>query len=258
MRFDKYHATGNDFVLLDGSLLARPLSAKDVQNLCDRHRGIGADGLIILSKTATADFEMSYYNADGFPGSFCANGARCAAAWAYRNQWIGREATLAAIDGQHRVVVMDIDWIRVSLADVEVPLPDAHGVLVHTGSPHWVLWADDLAQLDVVTEGKKWRNNPRFQPDGVNVNFICRKNDMLSVRTYERGVEDETLSCGTGVVAAALVDAALRQLQETSQTLVQTRGGQLVVYFQPVAPQRFVNIWLEGPAKHVFKGEFFL
>ncbi len=258
MRFAKYQATGNDFVLLDGSQLARPLSAKDVQKLCDRHWGIGADGLIILSKVAAADFEMTYYNADGLPGSFCANGARCAAAWAYRNQWIGQEATLTAVDGLHRVVVMDADRIRVSLADAEVPFPDAHGVLVHTGSPHWVLWADDLAQVDVVTEGKKWRNNPRFQPDGVNVNFICRKNDILSVRTYERGVEGETLSCGTGVVASVLVDAAVRHLQEATQTLVQTKGGQLVVHFHPMAAQRFINIWLEGPAKHVFNGEFFL
>ncbi|XWN35674.1 MAG: diaminopimelate epimerase [Roseivirga sp.] len=250
--FYKYQGTGNDFVIVDnrpGELHA--YSPRFVQQLCSRRWGVGADGFIVLQNCDGYDFEMIYHNADGSQ-SLCGNGMRCAIHLAHYLGVIGQEAHLLTTDGAHRARFQE-GLIHVAMKDITEILTSQKGFLVNTGSPHYVQWIDSgLGSLDVAQAGSAIRNSPAFQQDGINVNFIGRgKDDSLFVRTYERGVEAETLSCGTGATAAALV-AATQGLQ--SPINIQTLGGALQVSFIQQGPSHFQQIELIGPAQQVYQG----
>jgi diaminopimelate epimerase len=249
--FYKYQGTGNDFIIVDNRQdILRAYSTKLVQRLCDRRFGIGADGFIVIKNQRGYDFEMIYHNADGSQ-SLCGNGSRCAVQLAKQLQIIDQEAYLLTTDGPHQAYIKE-DLIYLRLRDVTDIQTLQDGYLLNTGSPHYVQQIDNWTDVDVYKEGKKIRNTPRFQKEGVNVNFVSlEQKNQLAVRTYERGVEDETLSCGTGVVAAALVAATKGY---TSPITIHTQGGILKVSFTQKKHHHFQDIHLIGPAKMVFKG----
>ncbi len=256
MRIDfvKYQGTGNDFVLIDDRTGVFPLTNQVlVERLCHRRFGVGADGLILLQRDADVDFRMVYFNADGAEGSMCGNGGRCIVRFAHDLGLFDSETRFRAIDGEHTAVVCEED-LFLKMGDV-AGIDDRAGLtFMDTGSPHVVCFVDDLESLDVVAEGRAIRYDARFQPGGTNVNFAQVLDDnTLFVRTYERGVEDETYSCGTGVTAAALVAHA--RLHMPDPVFIQTLGGNLRVSFNALAGNRFDNVYLIGPAKRVFGGQ---
>lgn len=252
--FYKYQGTGNDFILIDNREgLYNQLSEKQVNKICDRHFGIGGDGLMLLNLKPNFDFEMIYYNADGKIGSMCGNGGRCIVRFA-NDLGIKKDKYLfIATDGPHEAIIEE-DIVKLKMKNVdEIQHEDGHYIL-NTGSPHYISIRDEIESLDVVNEGRKIRYNPTFHEQGINVNFIQKKSEnRIAIRTYERGVENETLSCGTGLTAAALVSAsASLGLQKI---FVETRGGDLFVEFEKENDQKFSNIWLCGPATFVFSGK---
>lgn len=253
--FEKYHGTGNDFILIDIRNRAIPEDADIIAHWCDRRFGIGADGLITLGLSDTHDFNMKYYNSDGRLSSMCGNGGRCIIAFARQLGLISTETSFSAPDGEHRGSILSSHkgTYRVSLqmSDVRARNWDDKGIFLDTGSPHYVLMQEDLQNLDVAGQGKKIRNDPAFAPGGTNVNFMEVKKGVIHLRTYERGVEDETLSCGTGVTAAAIA-YSLKTGYDNGSTIV-TRGGKLSVSFSR-KDMDFSEIYLQGPAVHVFSG----
>ena len=255
LSFYKYQGTGNDFVMVDNRKGEITLTQEEIAKLCHRKFGIGADGFILLSQHSECDFEMVYYNADGNLGSMCGNGARCTVAFAKEVGLIGKSTTFMAYDGTHEAKINADDLVSLKMGDVKgVEINDGHYFL-DTGSPHYVTFVENIVTTDVVKEGRKIRYNERFNEEGTNVNFVENKETYIEVRTYERGVEDETLSCGTGVTATAIC-AALRGITgEKEYCGVKTMGGNLVVKFHQVSEQLFKDIWLEGPARMVYKGE---
>jgi diaminopimelate epimerase len=250
--FYKYQGTGNDFVIVDNRRnTLHNYSTSLVQKLCNRRFGIGADGFIVIKDHHEYDFEMMYHNADGSQ-SLCGNGSRCAVHLAKHLGIIDQEAYLLTTDGPHRAYVKE-DLIYLQLHDVSEIQNLQDGYLINTGSPHYVRQVDDCEDLDVYKAGKRIRNTPPFQKKGINVNFVSLgRNNEISVRTYERGVEDETFSCGTGVAAAALM-AAIKG--HKSPVTVRTKGGTLQVSFTKTNNQCFQSIYLIGPAKMVFEGK---
>ncbi len=251
--FYKYQGTGNDFVLIDNRSRQLSLSTDQVRFLCDRRFGIGADGLMLLETEPGVDFKMVYYNSDGRESSMCGNGGRCITAFAKHLGLIGDSARFLAVDGIHEAHVSG-DQVSLKMQDVKDVETGDNYFFLNTGSPHYVTQVQGIESFDVVGEGKKVRYNNRFAAEGTNVNFIERRDNALFVRTYERGVEDETYSCGTGVTAAALV-AALRGLSDTrNNCFIETKGGLLEVTFEKVLEKNFYNIWLKGPALLVFQG----
>lgn len=251
LSFYKYQGTGNDFIIVDDR--AENLgtySNKLVQKLCNRRLGIGADGFIVLRNREGYDFEMVYHNADGSQ-SLCGNGSRCAVHLARQLGIIEQKAYFLTTDGAHQAYIKG-DLIHIQLHDINDIKLLSEGYWINTGSPHYVSWVENVEQVDVYQEGQQIRNSPPFQKEGVNVNFVQRKGDgTLAMRTYERGVEDETLSCGTGVTAAALV-ASLQGA--TSPITINTLGGVLQVSFTKKNEQQFQDIYLIGPAQQVFQG----
>lgn len=252
LHFHKYHGTGNDFILIDNR--QDNFSKNDtklIAQLCDRHFGIGADGLILLERDAAVDFKMSYYNADGKVGSMCGNGGRCIVAFARELGIIEDQATFSASGKLYNAWIED-NRIRLQMQDVtEIETHDSHW-FVDTGSPHHIEMVSDLEAVDVVKLGSELRYGT-YGDSGSNINFVETETPKrFKVRTYERGVENETFSCGTGVTAVALAmyhagNADARQVQ------VKTRGGTLEVHFEGDGNGYF-NIFLIGPAEHVFKG----
>ena len=251
--FFKYQGTGNDFVMIDNRQKHLPeITAAHVQKLCDRRFGIGGDGLILIENHPTLDFHMIYYNADGSQ-SFCGNGSRCAVAFAKALGIIEDQADFLSTDGEHQATIDANNWVKLAMHDVaEVEVGDDYYFL-NTGSPHYIQYVDAVKSIDPVELGRAIRYNERFEAEGTNVNFLEPTEKGLKVRTYERGVEDETLSCGTGVTAAAL-SASVKGLLKENRCEIEVQGGQLAVSFEKQA-QKFTNIWLEGPATFVFKGE---
>lgn len=249
--FYKYQGTGNDFVMIDDRadiFPDRDLSL--IQRLCDRKFGIGADGLILIRDTEDHDFEMVYFNADGSQ-SMCGNGARCAVEFARFLGIIDQKTNFLAIDGGHQAVVAG-DWIELEMRPVLSLANAGRDYFVNTGSPHHVRFVENVSDYPVFEEGKKIRNSSVYSPKGTNVNFVTPLGkDEIHVRTYERGVENETLSCGTGVTACALVYGHQNELQEVK---IHTPGGNLKVRFTESADGSFQDIWLVGPAKKVFEG----
>ncbi len=255
IQFQKYQGTGNDFIVIDNRELKFNRANNDlVKKLCDRRFGIGADGLILLQNKTGYDFEMVYYNSDGNESSMCGNGGRCIVEFARTLGLVKDKAIFFAIDGNHEAVVKP-GFISLKMKDVKEVEITAPFALLDTGSPHYVAFVNNVEKFNVFEEGQKVRNSSRFQEKGVNVNFVEKKYNDLFVRTYERGVEDETLSCGTGVTAAALV-AALRNVSTTQNDCdIQTLGGKLKVKFNKHPDNSFTDVWLEGPATYVFGGE---
>lgn len=255
LNFYKYQGTGNDFILIDDRDSAVQLRKNQIARLCDRHFGIGADGLMLLRNRSGYDFEMVYYNADGGLSSLCGNGSRCITAFALHLGIIKDTARFMAADGPHlsKIISQNPFVVALQMKDVDFCRKDEEGFFIDTGSPHLVTFRKDY-NFQVVAEGRRIRNLARYKSEGVNVNFVCPEKDFLQIRTYERGVEDETLSCGTGVTAAALV-AVQEKMIDGADGLVrlQTPGGSLTVRYQ-LDDKGFREIWLEGPAGAVFQG----
>lgn len=257
LEFYKYQGTGNDFVMIDNrELKLSKNNTKLIQKLCDRRFGIGGDGLILLEKPNAAgdDFKMVYYNADGNESSMCGNGGRCLVAFAQHLGIIEHTASFTAIDGHHKAT-LDQGEISLQMQNVTViDQQDGHSFL-DTGSPHHVLFVKDTESQDVKSKGAEIRYSAAYEhQNGTNVNFVQLLNDdALKVRTYERGVEDETFSCGTGVTAAALAAYHAGRVQ-SNQLKITTPGGLLRVAFEKT-DSGYQNIWLTGPAVQVFKGE---
>ena len=253
IEFYKYQGTGNDFIMIDDRDKEFDLTDNDlIAALCERRMGIGADGLILLREHDTLDFEMIYFNADGKQSSMCGNGGRCIISFAQMLEMIEDETTFMAIDGEHKGRLMD-DSIYLQMQDVKKIEGVGDGLVLNTGSPHYIEMVDDLDNLDVNKEGRKIRNSAAFKKEGINVNFVLDANE-LQVRTYERGVEAETLSCGTGVVATAIAMHYANCIEETLMN-VKTKGGELTVSFEEFNGG-YRNIWLSGEASMVFAGEF--
>lgn len=258
--FLKYHGTGNDFILIDNRAGDANLSEATVRQLCHRHFGIGADGLILLESAAAstnesgAGFRMVYYNSDGRAGSMCGNGGRCFVAFAQRLGLVaGNTFSFDAADGLHTAYILADGRISLGMKDVEkVEHLDGYSIL-DTGSPHFVQWVEAVADRDVCGEGRSIRHWEEFEPNGINVNFVEVGEDGLTVRTYERGVEDETLSCGTGVTAAAI--ASTGEEEGSFSVPVNTQGGALEVRFIKNSPTSAQQVILTGPATFVFSGE---
>ena len=262
LRFTKMNGAGNDFVLIDNRLGDLRLAAEQISKICDRHRGVGADGVLVLERAANgADFRMRYYNADGGEAEMCGNGARCFARFASRVAGPAEKLsfeTPAGVIGatlQGELVCLEMSEPKDLKLGITIPLPDrqlsAH--FVNSGVPHVVVPVDDLEKVDVRGLGSAVRRHELFAPKGANVNFLKRRGDKkISIRTYERGVEDETLACGTGVVASALIFAAMQKVDGPIGVLV--RGGnELQVAFDRAGDQ-FKNVTLTGPADFVFEG----
>lgn len=254
IHFYKYQGTGNDFVLIDNRTNEIQLTKEQVAFLCDRRFGIGADGLMMLELEPGADFKMVYFNSDGNESSMCGNGGRCISAFAKKMGLINDRAKFIAIDGLHEAVIHE-GFVSLKMNDVKSIEKTDDFFFLNTGSPHYVKFVDDIKHYNVFEEGKKIRNNERFVAEGTNVNFIEKLEDAVFVRTYERGVENETLSCGTGVTASALVAAINGAATGKNYCKIATLGGDLRVKFDKVLESNFYNIWLEGPAEFVFEGD---
>lgn len=255
-KFFKYHGTGNDFIVADNRENLYVLSDKQIKLLCDRHFGIGADGLIIIEKSSNADFKMVYFNADGFEGSMCGNGGRCAVAFTHTLNIFKSSTLFEAFDGLHVAQIISsnnkVSMVKLGMSDVNHWHIDNNQLLVDTGSPHYVCRVNDLETLDIIAAGKQIRYDKTISSHGVNVNFLEKRGNSYHLRTYERGVENETLSCGTGVTAAAI---AANLWYGGSAVEINTRGGLLTVTFNKRG-NTFTNIILSGPAEMVFSGVF--
>ncbi len=255
LTFFKYQGTGNDFVILDNRKKDIPtLTTEQIKNICDRRFGIGADGLMLLGEKAGYDFEMIYYNADGNESSMCGNGGRCLVAFAHEVGIHKGMYNFWAVDGEHKAEIESDHNIRLKMKDVSTIEQHTSWAVINTGSPHYVKLVPDAAIIDVFEAGREIRYSPEYKKEGINVNFVeTLGNDTIFVRTYERGVENETLSCGTGVTAAALISA--HNDNGFNRVEVKTPGGHLSVEFDKTVDDEFSNIWLCGPAELVFKGE---
>ena len=252
--FYKYQGTGNDFVMIDNRQQTFDKNnTKHIAFLCDRRFGIGADGLILLENHPDLDFRMVYYNADGNESTMCGNGGRCLVAFAKQLGVINEHAVFEAIDGVHYAYINDNDIVRLQMQDVNTVEKHPNHVFLNTGSPHHVQFEDSIEDFDIKNKGAKIRYGEPYNAEGTNVNFVKKiSNEIFAVRTYERGVEDETLSCGTGVTAVALAMHALGETTNNSITL-KVQGGELKVSFD-VDNGVYKNVWLIGPAKLVYKG----
>lgn len=251
-QFFKYQGTGNDFIMFDARNQTIELTSKQISRLCDRRFGIGADGIIMLTDKEGYDFEMIYYNADGSM-SMCGNGGRCSVKFAYHLGIHRASYHFLAIDGEHTANLADRGWVNLKMKDVDGITKHYADSVLNTGSPHYIKPVPDIKNYDVIRVGRLIRNSEEFVKEGINVNFVESTDKNIFVRTYERGVENETLSCGTGVTAAALVYA--HNDNGFNRVEVQTLGGRLAVEFEKTGEETFENIWLCGPAEFVFKGE---
>jgi diaminopimelate epimerase len=263
--FFKYQGTGNDFVMIDQrrKTYLRRDDQKIIEHLCDRRFGIGADGLILLSPPQYSqphlDFEMIYFNADGRESSMCGNGGRCLVAFAHHLQVFDNQCVFNAIDGLHDAKVRPDGWVELKMIDVKNIEIGKDYFLMNTGSPHFVVFVEDLTDINIYEAGRQIRYSERFHKEGVNVNFveINKNKKSIEVATYERGVEAETFSCGTGVTAAAMAFALKQNITESNVIVpIQTKGGQLEVRFQKNNDGTFSEVWLCGPAERVFAGKF--
>lgn len=253
LTFYKYQGTGNDFVMIDNRNLSFPKDdAKLINRLCDRRFGVGADGLILLEPSKDCDFKMIYFNADGNEGSMCGNGGRCLVAFANQLNIIESETTFDAIDGLHYATIED-GIVSLKMIDIDTIENYENHSFLNTGSPHHICFSNDVKNIDVNKEGAKIRFGSPYFNEGTNVNFVEQLNkNSFKVRTYERGVENETLACGTGVTAVALAAHNLRKT-DTTTVKIDVLGGQLEVSFTEDNGS-YNNIFLKGPSEFVFKG----
>jgi len=254
LKFFKYQGTGNDFVIIDGRQNSPSLSGQEIARICHRRFGVGADGLMILLSHPDHDFEMRYYNSDGRPGSMCGNGGRCIIRFAHA-MGIHRDTyRFLAADGVHDAEIDMEGMVRLKMNDVTGVRAFGADYVLDTGSPHYVKFVTELSDYRVTDEGRGIRNSPHFVKEGINVNFVETVDDhTIFVRTFERGVEAETWSCGTGVTASALVSA--HNEAGVNEVDVQTLGGRLSVEYDRISETEYRNIWLCGPAEYVFEGQ---
>ena len=251
--FFKYQATGNDFVIFDGRITQPDTSAEFLSLICHRRFGVGADGVIIVSEDPDSDFRVDYYNPDGSQ-SLCGNGTRAAVLFARHMGFVDKDKMeFSAYDGMHQAQILGDGNIRLKMSDVADFQISSKGVFVDTGSPHLVRFVESVSEVNIMTEGSKWRHDEAFE-NGTNVNFVEKLDlNKLKVRTFERGVECETLSCGTGVTATALA-AALQGI--SSPVNIEAEGGNLKVEFMKNGNSSFSEIYLIGPAAKVFEGKY--
>jgi diaminopimelate epimerase len=253
LKFSKYQGTGNDFIMIDNrNSIFNKKDFQFIHALCDRKFGIGADGLILIEDHPQYDFEMIYINPDGSQ-SLCGNGSRCAVMFASELGIISNETTFLTIEGPLYACIKE-KMIHLKMPDVDgIKYTEHNDMFINTGSPHYVRFVKNVQHTDVNFTGRTIRNSKEFQPEGTNVNFVqVEDSQQIFVRTFERGVENETLSCGTGVTASAL---AMGRELEKGQIDIKTLGGHLAVQFDQVEKGRFTNIYLIGPAEKVFEGQ---
>lgn len=255
IEFYKYQGTGNDFVILENrDRKYDNLTTEQVKHICNRRFGVGADGLMLLGNHNELDFEMIYFNADGNKSSMCGNGGRCLVKFAKKQGMYKSTYHFMAIDGVHEADIDMNDIVRLKMQDVAKVAYHSGYAVLNTGSPHFVKFATNVADIDVVETGREIRYSKHFEQEGINVNFVeTIDEDGIFVRTYERGVEDETMSCGTGVTASALMNA--HNEKGFNRVEVKTPGGHLSVEYNKIDDEHFDNIWLCGPAELVYKGE---
>ncbi|MGN6638886.1 MAG: diaminopimelate epimerase [Mucilaginibacter sp.] len=256
IKFYKYQGAGNDFVLVDNRKnVIDHQNPQFIARLCDRRFGIGADGMMFLQDKPDYDFEMIYYNADGQPSSMCGNGGRCIVAFAKYLGVIDTEANFLAVDGPHYAKISESgDWVSLQMIDVNEVNRDGDAYVLNTGSPHYIEMATGLKDKNVYQDGYNIRNNNTYKAKGINVNFVEPLNGGYFVRTFERGVEDETYACGTGVTAVALAMAKHHNQTGKINTPIKVLGGDLNIRFETDGTH-FNHIFLEGPAKLVFDGQ---
>lgn len=257
--FYKYHGTGNDFILVDNrDHLYDAIKSEDIiRHWCHRRFGVGADGLMMIEKDSDADFEMVYFNADGKLGSFCGNGGRCIVALAHRLGIVENHARFLAADGPHHAILTSPDYIELDMNPVTSMELDIDHAVLNTGSPHYILKVNDLEHYPVLEKGREIRYSDTF-PEGINVNFIEKSGDHYHIRTYERGVEDETWACGTGATAAALAIVELDHLYSLNELKLQALGGPLTVRFNRLRPGHFDQIRLCGNAIYTYEGRLLI
>ncbi|OYT11970.1 MAG: diaminopimelate epimerase [Bacteroidetes bacterium 4572_112] len=259
IQFSKYHGAGNDFILVDNRNQEYTLDQELIAKLCERRYGIGADGLMILENSESYDFNMRYYNSDGNEGSMCGNGGRCIVAFAKDLEIIANITEFTAVDGLHKA---KINSSGINTYDISLNMNDVSNIkeednifFLDTGSPHHIEFVDDISKVDVYNKGKQIRYSDKYKANnGTNVNFIEATASVLKIRTYERGVEDETHACGTGATAAAIA-FALKNKEYNKEVILEALGGILRLNFD-FNNNIFTNIVLSGPTKLVFKGKY--
>jgi len=254
--FYKYQGAGNDFVLVDNRKnIVNHQNPALIAQVCDRRFGVGGDGMMFLQEKEGYDFEMVYYNSDGQPSSMCGNGGRCIVAFAKFLGLIKGETDFLAVDGPHYAKISEEgNWVSLEVINASDIKRDGDDYVLNTGSPHYVGLTTDLANKNVFADGRAIRYNDTYKTKGINVNFVEPQGEGYFVRTYERGVEDETYACGTGVTAVALAMAKHNNQTGHITTPIKVLGGNLNIRFD-YDGQTFSNIFLEGPAELVFKGE---
>jgi len=255
IKFEKYESGGNDFVLIDDRENVYDLTSDIIKKICNRNFGVGSDGLIILKKSSIADIKMFYYNSDGQPSTLCGNGTRCLFSFSLSLGINKKIAKIETSEGIYTATISNRNLVSLKMKNIyKIHLFDNKAYL-NSGSPHHVEMIDDLNKISVKILGSSIRFSNRYSPDGTNVNFFNKISDKkFQIRTYERGVEDETLSCGTGATAVAIAVHAMG-LTTQNQLIIQTRGGELFISFE-AGEKGYKNIYLEGPTNFVFKGEY--
>jgi len=253
IKFYKYQGAGNDFVMIDNRENLFPIHTATIAKLCDRNFGIGGDGLILLENDAELDFKMVYFNSDGNESTMCGNGGRCIVRFAHDLEVASDNMTFNAIDGLHHAKV-DGETIRLQMINIDEVEDHDRYLFMNTGSPHHVEFVNNVKEVDVFNRGKSIRYGAPYYEKGSNVNFVeVLPDNQLKIRTYERGVENETLACGTGITAAAIA-SYVRGFVKSNDIAVQALGGKLSVNFEE-KNNTFENVWLNGPAVRVFEGE---
>lgn len=256
IEFFKYHGAGNDFVLIDNRNGNISLSTEEIAFLCDRHLGIGGDGLMLLETIPNYDFYMRYYNADGSEVGMCGNGGRCISLFAHHLGVGSLEKKFMAKDGEHHATIISdngsLGVVKVKLIDVlDIDIESNDVVTLNSGVPHYVRFTEDIDAIDIMTEGSAVRYSPKYKPrGGINANFVSVKDGKLYIRTYERGVEGETLACGTGATASVIASYVTKRIDALTYPII-TKGGELTIGFD----SDFKNVTLTGEAVRVFKGE---
>lgn len=253
--FSKYEGTGNDFILIDDRKLQFPVSKELISSLCDRHFGIGADGLLLVQHSEGYDFGMKYFNSDGSAATFCGNGARCITAFAHHRGITGSSCRFMAADGIHQASITENHGrtmvVELGMQDAEIYDTSELLYYLNTGTYHVVKFVANPDEIDILENGRELRFDAKYEPHGTNVNFARLLKNELYVRTYEKGVENETLSCGTGVTASAIA-ASLKYGGDAFY--VNTAGGRLHVKFERNG-NNFRKVKLSGPARLVFEGQ---
>ncbi len=255
VKFYKYQGAGNDFIMIDNRSYGINRDNKELfESLCHRRFGIGADGLILLQKKEGYDFEMVYFNSDGNESSMCGNGGRCIIQFAKQIGVIKNNCSFLAIDGLHEGYINEAEIVTLKMKDVDAVEVNGNDFIINTGSPHYVKFLNEIKSLSIVEEAHKIRYSERFKAEGINVNFVEVKNENhIAVRTYERGVEDETYSCGTGVVASSIAHY-IKSGKKSNHIYVDVVGGRLQVRFHE-NNNAFTDVFLIGEAVEVFEGE---